>query len=86
MEESGLPGFRSITWFALAAPPGTPAPLVAKINRDTVEVLKDPQVSERLHQASARSGRHDAGGNGAILRRRAETVGQGDHAAHISVQ
>jgi tripartite-type tricarboxylate transporter receptor subunit TctC len=50
MEESGLPGFRSITWFALAAPPGTPAPLVAKINRDTVEVLKDPQVSERLHQ------------------------------------
>jgi tripartite-type tricarboxylate transporter receptor subunit TctC len=50
MEESGLPGFRSVTWFALAAPPGTPAPLVAKINRDTVEVLKDPQVSERLHQ------------------------------------
>jgi tripartite-type tricarboxylate transporter receptor subunit TctC len=50
MEESGLPGFRSITWFALAAPPGMPAPLVAKINRDTVEVLKDPQVSERLHQ------------------------------------
>jgi tripartite-type tricarboxylate transporter receptor subunit TctC len=50
MEEAGLPGFRSVTWFALAAPPGTPAPLVAKINRDTVEVLKDPQVSERLHQ------------------------------------
>ena len=50
MEESGLPGFRSITWFALAAPPGTPAPLIAKINRDTVEVLKDPQVSEKLHK------------------------------------
>lgn len=50
MEESGLPGFRSVTWFALAAPPGTPASLVAKINRDTVEVLKDPQVSAKLHK------------------------------------
>ena len=50
MEESGLPGFRSITWFALAAPPGLPAPLVAQINHDTIEVLKDPQVSEKLHK------------------------------------
>jgi tripartite-type tricarboxylate transporter receptor subunit TctC len=50
MEESGLPGFRSITWFALAAPPGTPAPLVTRINRDTVEVLKDQQVSDKLHK------------------------------------
>jgi tripartite-type tricarboxylate transporter receptor subunit TctC len=50
MEEAGLPGFRSVTWFALAAPPGTPAALVARINRDTVEVLKDPKVVERLQQ------------------------------------
>ena len=32
--ESGVPGFRSITWFALVAPPATPAPVVDKINRD----------------------------------------------------
>jgi tripartite-type tricarboxylate transporter receptor subunit TctC len=32
--ESGLPGFRSITWFALVAPPGTPAGVADKINRD----------------------------------------------------
>lgn len=50
MEEAGLPGFRSVTWFALAAPPGTPAPLVAKINRDTVDVLKDPKVADRLRE------------------------------------
>jgi tripartite-type tricarboxylate transporter receptor subunit TctC len=29
-----VPGFRSITWFALVAPPGTPAAVVDKINRD----------------------------------------------------
>jgi tripartite-type tricarboxylate transporter receptor subunit TctC len=32
--ESGLPGFRSITWFTLVAPPGTPAAVVDKINAD----------------------------------------------------
>ena len=32
--ESGVPGFRSITWFALVAPPATPAAIVGKINRD----------------------------------------------------
>ena len=32
--ESGVPGFRSITWFALVAPPATPAAVVEKINRD----------------------------------------------------
>jgi tripartite-type tricarboxylate transporter receptor subunit TctC len=46
--ESGIPGFRSITWFALAAPPGTPASLVEKINRDTAAILKKPEVVEKF--------------------------------------
>jgi tripartite-type tricarboxylate transporter receptor subunit TctC len=32
--EQGVPGFRSITWFVLVAPPGTPAAVADKINRD----------------------------------------------------
>jgi tripartite-type tricarboxylate transporter receptor subunit TctC len=32
--EAGVPGFRSITWFVLVAPPGTPAAVVDKVNRD----------------------------------------------------
>jgi tripartite-type tricarboxylate transporter receptor subunit TctC len=47
--EAGLPGFRSITWFALVAPPGTPAALAERINHDVVEVLGREDVSERLH-------------------------------------
>ncbi len=50
MEQAGLPGFRSVTWFALAAPPDTPAALVAKINRDTVAILKDQKVSDKLQK------------------------------------
>jgi tripartite-type tricarboxylate transporter receptor subunit TctC len=48
--ESGLPGFRSITWFAMVAPPGLPAPFAEKINRDVVESLKHPEVVEKLQR------------------------------------
>ncbi len=47
--ESGVPGFRSITWFAIAGPPGTPAALAEKINRDVVEILQKPEISGKLH-------------------------------------
>jgi tripartite-type tricarboxylate transporter receptor subunit TctC len=50
--EAGLPGFRSITWFGLAAPPGTPAAIADKINHDVVEGLKDPGVSGKLQALS----------------------------------
>jgi tripartite-type tricarboxylate transporter receptor subunit TctC len=38
--ESGLPGFRSITWFGLIAPPGTSAALADQINRDVTDISK----------------------------------------------
>jgi len=46
--EQGLPGFRSITWFALAGPPGLPTALADKINRDTDAILKKPEIVARL--------------------------------------
>jgi tripartite-type tricarboxylate transporter receptor subunit TctC len=46
--ESGLPGFRSITWFALVAPPATPAVLADKINRDVGAIFKKKDVDEKV--------------------------------------
>ena len=46
--ESSLPGFRSTTWFAMVAPPNTPAALTSRINRDVVEVLQRPLVQSKL--------------------------------------
>jgi tripartite-type tricarboxylate transporter receptor subunit TctC len=48
--ESSLPGFRSITWFAMVAPPNTPTALAAKINRDVVEVLQSEDVAPKLRE------------------------------------
>lgn len=48
--ESGFPGFRSITWFAMAGPPKMPAALAQRINRDVVDILKRPDVDKRLRE------------------------------------
>jgi tripartite-type tricarboxylate transporter receptor subunit TctC len=48
LAESGLPGFRSVTWFAIVAPPATPVALADKVNRDVVDGLNKPDVAESL--------------------------------------
>lgn len=46
--ESGMPDFRSITWFGCVAPAGTPASIAEKVQKDIVEIVGRPQVSARL--------------------------------------
>jgi tripartite-type tricarboxylate transporter receptor subunit TctC len=48
--ESGLPGFRSITWFASVAPPGTPTSTAEKIQKDLAEIVRQPEVSAKLNE------------------------------------
>jgi tripartite-type tricarboxylate transporter receptor subunit TctC len=86
MEEAGLAGFRSVTWFALAAPPGTPGPLVGRINRDTVEVLKDPKVSERLHQLQLDPGATSPEETAQFFASELKLWGKVIEVAHISAQ
>ena len=42
--ESGLPGFDGVDWAAMMAPPGLPAPILAKLNAAMQSVLKDPEL------------------------------------------
>ena len=48
MAEAGVPDFRSITWFGMMAPEGTPAALVSRINADVVAILRKPDFAARL--------------------------------------
>jgi tripartite-type tricarboxylate transporter receptor subunit TctC len=43
-----LPGFAYVGWFAMVAPTGTPADVVAKINRDLGQILADAENVQRL--------------------------------------
>ena len=46
--EAALPGFQSVSWFALAAPQGTPREAVARINADVAAALKTPPVRDKF--------------------------------------
>ena len=43
-----LPGYESSTWFGLFGPKGLPAEVVARVNTAANQVLKDPEVVDKL--------------------------------------
>lgn len=46
--ESGIAGYSGTSWWTLAAPRSTPAPLVERINRDVTRAFAAPDVVARL--------------------------------------
>jgi tripartite-type tricarboxylate transporter receptor subunit TctC len=48
LQEVGVAGFQSITWFAVMAPPGTPAALGETLNKDFAAALRLPDVREQF--------------------------------------
>ncbi len=48
-----LPGFESAAWYAVVAPPKTPAAIVNKINADINEALRQPEMQPHLANWSA---------------------------------
>ncbi|RZT39128.1 Bug family tripartite tricarboxylate transporter substrate binding protein [Cupriavidus agavae] len=48
MAEAGVKGYEALGWTALVAPKGTPAAVVQKLNGQLQEVLKMPQVKQKL--------------------------------------
>ena len=48
--EQGYPGFESVGWIGLAAPAGTPAAILDKLNREIRKMLAAPEVKEKFVQ------------------------------------
>src|SRR5579863_3144941 len=43
-----IPGFAAAGWLIVAAPVGTPAPIIDKVSADMTKVLNDPAVKKKL--------------------------------------
>jgi tripartite-type tricarboxylate transporter receptor subunit TctC len=54
-KEAGLPQYLASGWFALLAPKGTPAEIVAKLNSEVKTALADPEVRARFQQQGAQT-------------------------------
>ena len=48
LDEQGLKGFDTSQWFLLAAPAGTPAAIVARLNKEVTAILNEPDFRRRL--------------------------------------
>jgi tripartite-type tricarboxylate transporter receptor subunit TctC len=48
-----LPGFESVTWYAVVAPPRTSAAIIEKVNAGINQALHDSEVQKRLTDLSA---------------------------------
>ena len=48
-----IPGLIHTEWFAMVAPPGTPAPIADKLSQAVAEILKMPDVAGRLAKFQA---------------------------------
>jgi tripartite-type tricarboxylate transporter receptor subunit TctC len=46
--ESGLPGYEAVLWVALVMPPGTPAPVVTRLNRNVNDILRSADARDAL--------------------------------------
>ena len=49
--ESGLPGFQTVQWSGMFAPAGTAQSIVQRINREVVQILKDPVFRQQMMTA-----------------------------------
>jgi tripartite-type tricarboxylate transporter receptor subunit TctC len=50
LAESGLPGVEAPSWYALVAPAGTPADIIARLNGEIVRLAANPDYRERLER------------------------------------
>jgi tripartite-type tricarboxylate transporter receptor subunit TctC len=48
LNEIGLPNFVSDTWNAISAPPKTPRPIIAKLNRAINDIIEEPETKEKF--------------------------------------
>src|SRR5688572_13992217 len=53
MQEAGIKGYESMTWYGIVAPAGTPPEIVTRLSVETAAILKHPETNERLSKEGA---------------------------------
>jgi tripartite-type tricarboxylate transporter receptor subunit TctC len=53
LSESGVPGFEAYSWAGMLAPAKTPKDIIARLNKEIVDILKQKDVADMLNQQGA---------------------------------
>jgi len=71
-EAAGIADYDAFQWFALVAPPGTPAPIIERINRETRAALADPALGQAFAATAIEPAPSSPGELGAFLKAQKE--------------
>jgi tripartite-type tricarboxylate transporter receptor subunit TctC len=71
-----LPGFEAVGWYGVAAPKNTPAEVVALLNKEINEALRDPEIKKRLAELGVGPGGGSAGDFAAFIAAETEKWGK----------
>ena len=80
-----LPGFESLAWFGVVAPPKTPAAIAEKVAAGVSEAIRQPEVLKRLGELSAEPMGLGPAETGAFMRQEAERWGAIIRSAGVKV-
>jgi tripartite-type tricarboxylate transporter receptor subunit TctC len=83
LDEAGVKGFESGTWNALAAPPKTPAAVVAKLNKAVNEVLHSPEAQDHFKKINLRAASGTPAEASAFIKKETEVWGGVIRDAHV---
>lgn len=76
VSEQAVPGFEVMGWFGVLAPAGTPAPVIARLNKEVNAALQLPEVKQRLAGLGVEPGAGDPAAFGALLQGDAKRYGE----------
>jgi tripartite-type tricarboxylate transporter receptor subunit TctC len=86
MMEAGIPDYEMVIWFGLVAPNGVPGPIRARIEAETLRLLADPAMAERIEQQGATVRARDAADFGAFMRAESEKFAEVVRVARIRAE
>ena len=73
--ESGVPGYEAFSWAGVIAPTGTPRDVVARLNREIAQMLRQKDVADQLANEGTLADAGHAGGIRRLHQDRAWEVG-----------
>jgi tripartite-type tricarboxylate transporter receptor subunit TctC len=86
IDEQGVKGFNSSTFFSLMAPPKTPAAIRDKLNKAIVAAMQTPEVQAKLQSIYVDSSNFDTKQMGDFIKSEAKLWGDVIRSAKISVE
>jgi len=86
IDESGVKGFSSSTFFSLMAPPRTPAEIRAKLNKAIVAAMQTPEAQAKLKTIFVEASKLDTKEMGEFVKAEAKLWGDVIRAANITVE